>query len=313
MPDARLGVRAGGGAITTYPTKYATGEDFDRRANPNFTMVFFDATNFAVLPVGVERMDTEVYTELSEEAGAIGIGGVGLDNFAGLLTTLNLPSIANQTRSIFDHFDGDAIGELWGTDTGTGATVTQSTVAGEHAVLLNTGTTDESHATLVRTLTFPVTASLTLIEARLKISAITDVVFEFGLSDALSETGGLAFSSHDSTPVAVATNAAIMAWHAENTTPGETSTYLEIDTVNASTAARTATTQAFAAATYYTFAIAIDSDGDAGFFVNGTSVGSKTTAVATSAVLTPWISVKVKEASAARTVTVDYIRVSTDE
>lgn len=307
---SRLGYRNGSNVIETYPDQYATGEDFDRFANPTFTMLFFDVNNFAVLTPGTEQITTALYNELAAEAGAGGPGGVALDDYAGLLQNLGLTAVTSVPVSIFDDFDGDSINVEWQPTNASGATTSQSAVAGEHAALLTTGTTDEAYSTFARNLIYTVSDGLKLIEARFKVSAITDVVFEIGFSDAISETNGMAFSSHDSTPVAVATNAAVIAWHAENTTPGETSTHFEVCTVKASTATRTATSVALTAATFFTMAIAIDEDGDMSFYINGENVGNRTAGIATSAVLTPWVSIVCKEASASRVVTLDWIRIT---
>ena len=176
--------------------------------------------------------------------------------------------------------------------------------------MLATGATDEAWATLARRLIYPADATLNLVEARLKLNNITDVIFEFGFSDALSESAGLAMTSHDSTPVAVASNAALFAWHAETTGAGEISTALEVCTVNATTAARTTSTTALVNDTYVKLAIVIDEDGDAAFYINETLITSVATAVATAADLTPWVTVVCKEAAQSRSVTIDWIRAS---
>lgn len=310
MPN-RLGYRDGSGVITSLPEIYAdTGEVFNPQANPTYTLLFFDDNNFSVLQVGSEALPAATYDELAALAGAVGVGGVQVTDFAGILSNLGLSEIEDTSISVFDDFDGDVLEERWGTDTATGASVAISTVAGDHTVVLDSGASADEWATLVRRLIFPVSNSLTLIEARLKINDISDVIFEFGFSDALAEANGTAFSSHDATPVAVATNAAVFGWNADNTDVGEISTAFELNTVNADTAARATTTSVPVNDTYLNLSVVIDSDGDAGFFVNGTSAGSVEDAVATDAVLTPWITVVALQAAAARTVEVDWIRVS---
>jgi hypothetical protein len=309
MADPRLGYRDGSNVITTYPTQYADGTAFDRTANPTFTFLFFDVNNFAVLQVGTETISTTLYDALALAAGS-GASGVQFDDFAGLLQNLGLTDVDDIDVSVFDDFDGSALSSEWNTDLGSTGSAPISSIATEDALTLITGADDESFATLSRRLIYPVSASLNLVEARLKLSAITDVVFEFGFSDALSETLGLAFSSHDATPVAVADEAAVFAWHAEDTGVGEISTNLEIVTAKATVAARVVTTTPLVADTYIKLGVALDSDGDAAFYINEVFIASVEEALTTSADLTPWVSVVAKEAATSRTVTIDWIRAS---
>lgn len=307
-----IGYRDGNGVITSYPSFYAVEpeEAFDPQANPTFTLVFLDDNNFAVLPVGIEAIETDIRQQLETLAGTVGVGGIQVTDIAGFRTQLGLQDVDVQSVTVFDHFHGDELDSEWSPDAAAGASAGISSVAGEHAAVLDTGATANEWATLARRLIFPASSPLTLFEARVKVSDISDVIFEVGLSDAISETAGLALSSHDDTPVAVADNAALIAWHAEDTGAGEVSNAFEITTVNDGTAARNTTSVAPTADTYFTVAIAVDDNGDIGFFVNGESVGSVEDAIDTSAVLTPWLSISAPEAATARSLTVDWVRVS---
>ncbi len=308
MPDARLGYRNGSNVITTQPTQYATGEPFIAVQDLTPTFLWFDANNFCYLRPGTTQLNTDLYEELAEEAGSGGggAGGVSLSDPTGLVRSLGLVPMSLLGVGIFDDFTGSTLDSGWDPATGANGTAALDSAAGSHAVLLGTSTTEDEYSTLAYALEFPALRTLTWIETRLKLSVLTDVAFEFGLSDALSETNGLAFSSHDASPVAVATEAAVFGFHHE--TAGETTANLSLLTAKAGTATQAFSSTALVADTYVKLALAVNIAGDVGFYINETLVGSaRAAALTTSAVLTPWLTVKTYNTTA-KTLTVDYVR-----
>lgn len=309
MTDARLGVRNNSNVVTNSPTQYATGETFNALQDQTPTVLWFDRNNFCYLKPGTTQISTTLYDELATLAGTgAGTGSFAFGSFDGLLGALDLKTINETAVGFFDDFLGDTIASWLNTDTDANGTAALSATAGVHALELGTSTTDNEFITLTGgALNFMANVRLLLFEARLKISAVTETVLEFGWSDALSETAGLAFSSHDATPVDVASDAAILAWHAD-TGGSESTSYLSCLTVkNGGTPSQSFSTVALEANTYITLGVALNSAGDAGFYINGTYVTTVPTAIRTTVGLTPWVSVKTVDTSA-KTLTVDYIR-----
>lgn len=185
---------------------------------------------------------------------------------------------------------------------GTFATPAAQVAGGVAAIV--TGATDNNHNDIAYDLVHTVSGGWAFFEARIaSITAITTRAIEVGFSDALSETNGLAFTSSDSTPVAVADNAAIFQYNTDDT-PGD---IWVAASVNAGgTPQATALTAAPVADTYQTLRVEVSPEGDAYFYVAGSLVATLTDAVATTAVLTPWVAVKTLAGSAV-TVNVDYL------
>lgn len=313
----RIGTRnATTGVYTVLPTEYATGQEFVPAANPTFSVLLLSDTQFVVLLPGSEgELSDTLLASLQAEAGLAIDVSEGVTNISGVRTTLGLTDVATEPLVIFDNFfTSETLDTNW--------TVTHASTNGDedasisatvedHTVILDTGATASAFQTLTRALIFPVSLSPTLFEARLRLNDVTDVILEFGLTDALNHANGQSFTDYSSTPTAVATNALIMAWN-DDTTGAAPATNLSLLNVNASTAGQSdaSPVTALTNATYVTLAIAVDSTGDAGFFVDGVNVGGANLAVATTSVFTPWISVIATQAASARTVEVDWIRVS---
>lgn len=308
MTDPRLGYRNVSNVVTTVPTEYATGETFVALQDATPTTLWFDSNNFSYLRPGTTQVNSVLYAELAALAGTGGAGGADFGIYSGLLAAVDVAPVSDVSVNRFDDFIGDTIDPTYSSAIGTAATITASSGSGVHAALLTTGTTNPDWATLALGLQWPVNATLTLFEARLKLSAVTEVQLEVGLSDALSETAGLAFSSHDATPVAVATNAVMFGFH-NSASPSEATSFWSKLSVKADVATQSFTTTALAADTYVKLSIAVNSAGNIGFYINDVSVGSVEAAVATSAVLTPWISVKTTNTTS-KILTVDYWRVA---
>ncbi len=208
----------------------------------------------------------------------------------------------------FDDFVGDAIDTRWDEDLATGSAIAiQAALNG--TIRFSTDTDDNDHATLALGLHWRVNKGLTVFEARVtQVSAITLRAVEIGLSDALSETAGLAFSSHDATPVDVADNAAVFAINSD-----ESVATWSLCSVNAGTPQRSDSAVAPVAGTFQGFRIVIDEDGNAAFYIDANGdeedyrlVGTHLLAVAPTAILTPWITLK-SLSGAIKTMDVDYI------
>lgn len=202
---------------------------------------------------------------------------------------------------VVDHFLGAAVNTRWATDLSTGATVAindQET----GVVRLSTDDTDDDHATLALGLHFLVSKGWTFFEARIKsVTAITARALEFGLSDALSETNGLAFSSHDATPVDVATDAAVFGYNTD-----ESMTTFSALSVKAGGTPQYTLLAGAPSTSFIKLGVLIDSAGNAYFYVNGVLVATHLLAVATTALLTPWITLK-SLSGAIKEIDVDYI------
>ena len=249
-------------------------------------------------------------------AGDIGGDNLRLGDAAGRLTLHDWEALravyansgSREYVGFFDDFLGDAVDARWDDDLATGATIAIQ-AAQNGTIRFSTDTDDNDHATLALGLHWLVSKGLTVFEARLaSVTAITLRAIEIGLSDAVSETAGLAFSSHDATPVDVATNAALFAINSD-----ESVATWSLLSVNAGTPARDDSAITPVAGTFQGFKIVIDEFGNVDFYIDSDGdeadyqlVGSHALGVAPTAVLTPWISLKSLSA-AAKSIDVDYV------
>lgn len=206
----------------------------------------------------------------------------------------------------FDHFEGDSLKAEWATNLSTGATIapTSPTVAGG-AIAFATDTDDDDFATLALGLHWLVSNGDIWFETRVKnMSAITLRAVEIGLSDALSETNGLAFSSHDATPTAVATDAAIFGYNTDDSMT--TWSCLSVNGGGTPQYTTASSTYAPVAGTWQKFAVNLTSAGVATFLINDVVIATHSAAVATTGLLTPWISLK-SLSGAIKTIQCDYV------
>lgn len=200
-------------------------------------------------------------------------------------------------------FLGDAVNEEFAPNLSSSSTAAISAASGG-VCRLTTHTDDNANATLVLGLNWLVSNGWTVFKARVKnVSAITARAVEIGLSDAVSESNGQAFTSHDSTVVAVATNAALFGFNDDDSMTTFSACSVNADTAAVTTAVGTPSTS------WTKYEIRINSSGTAYFYVDNVLVATHTSAVATTAVLTPWISVTNLTAAAARSIDVDYVGV----
>ena len=212
---------------------------------------------------------------------------------------LNSPSYVGY----FDHFLGDLLRDEWATDLSTGATIATGSLEGGQAVF-TLDTDDNDHATLALGLHWLVSNGGMFLEVAVKqITAITVRAVEVGFSDALSETNGLAFSGF-ATPTAVATDAAVFHYNTDDsmTTWGAIS-------VNGGGTPQATTLTGAPSTSFSKLKLMVDSAGVAKFFVDGTLEATHSAAVATTGLLTPWITLKSLSA-AAKVMHVDYVSVS---
>lgn len=143
-------------------------------------------------------------------------------------------------------------------------------------------------------------------ETAVQLDQIADTVLEVGLSDALSESAGLAFSDHSVGGVTdVATDAAVLVFDS-----AVGANWLA-NAVNSGTPAAVDTGLVAAIDTWYAIRIEVAPSGNAFFYVNGTLAAEIEDAVAVDALLGPWLSLVTLGTSAA-VASVDYLGVLGD-
>lgn len=179
-----------------------------------------------------------------------------------------------------------------------------ATVANSALALLTAATGDDWSTVALGT-HWTISNGWTFFEARFKVNAITTVGFEVGLSDAVSETAGVAFSDHSVAGVTdVATNAIVFAFDT-----ADTMTNIALNYSNDGTPGAVDLGVAPVADTYVSVRLEINEDGDVNVYVNGSFVTSVTAAIDPSATVGPWLTVLARTTSA-RTLSVDYVAVS---
>jgi hypothetical protein len=210
-----------------------------------------------------------------------------------------------------DDFLGDTLNPTWVPDLSTSSTAALNQQA-NGAVRLTTHTDDNANATLALGLHWLVSNGPMAFWARFtNITAITARAVEVGVSDALSETNGQAFTSHDATPVAVADDAALFGFNADDTM----TTMAAVSVNGGGTPQQTQSVLTPVAATWNMVGIVIDAAGNAYFYTSTpgavpTLVATHALAVATTALLTPWISITNLTAATARTMDVDFVTIA---
>ena len=306
MPDARLGFQSNAGDITTVPTLYHDSVGAPANVMDIATRVYITTNDFVVLRPGVAGITA------AERAIFLGLVGASsnVSDIGTTYTTLGLEALT--VIGFTDDFpDATLDTAKWGADLGASGAITVPNDSGVTAGLLATGTTDDSHATLASDLSYVSSNASLIAEARIKLSATTNVAIEFGFSDAVSEAAGQAFTSYDVTPVAVASNAAIFGF-LHDAGAAETNTNWSALTVNADTAAFLDTSIVPITSDYVKIAVAVAYDSvnaqvDAGFFINDVLVASATDVMAADIQLFAWLSIACKE-TADKQVEVDYAR-----
>lgn len=206
----------------------------------------------------------------------------------------------------FDNFGGAALSTRWGTSLSTGATIATNAQVGG-AIRFTTDTDDDDFAILSSGLNYRINNGWTVFSARVKsVTAITLRAIEIGISDATTETGGLAFSNHSTSGVtAVADNALVFGYD----TDASMTTWAANTVRAAGTPTATALTGLAPSLTYQNFDILVNNQGDAWFYVDGNLVASKVDAIAPTAVVTLWIALKSLSA-ATKSIDVDFAGIS---
>jgi hypothetical protein len=207
----------------------------------------------------------------------------------------------------FDDFLTATIGlttagsEMWITFAGTDANATAlaiNNVSPEGTADMGSGNADGTEDGSVMSLILLAKGSLislgtTVFETRLSLSALTGCSMNAGLSDTLATTAERLLYTVNSGTVADGglslANAACFSFDFDATA----NTVWTICTENGGTIATTETTTGttVTANTYATLRIEVDEDGDARFYVNGVLTNTVTTAVATTALLIPYIAI----------------------
>lgn len=204
--------------------------------------------------------------------------------------------------SLFDSLFGVA-GETisgWTADAGSTGTATYTGTGG--GVLTTAAAAANDHVTISVGQPLVAENGTIFFEAQVSLAAITEIAVEIGLSDAASETAGLAFSDHTVGGVTdVATDAVVVAFDT-----GDSLTNWTVNTSNNGTPQAADTAVAVAATTNYTFRLVVNTDGDVDVYVNGTLTNSITDAIATDANVGAWITCVTRGASA-RTLNLKYV------
>lgn len=213
-------------------------------------------------------------------------------------------NICCEKHVYFNDFDGAAVDETNDVDVneahgGSGAINAQD----NGAYRLTTSTSDNDKCEVATGLYWKARNNCVM-EARVKVDAITTVGINVGWSDAAEEADNQVAFEIDGTTITdrctdgvcwvFDTDATTDVWYMCNTKDG--------------TQAGTSYGVAPVASTYEVFRIALNSDGDATFYRNGEAVGYKASAVTTTIALTPYVAVISRAGTAARNLDIDYIK-----
>lgn len=252
-------------------------------------------SNFAVIPAGSAGV---------KEAGVV-LGAPDGKPHVHYYSDLRFALAKNNPAYVtqFDDFTGAAISEQWAFAGSGGSGAVRAGVNGG-VYRLTTGGTDTNNYTLAATASWKVSNGVHVFVAKVaSATALTSRAWEIGISDAVSETNGLAFSDHTVSGVTdVATDALVFA---RDTADSGTSNFV-INTVNTGTPAAYNTGVAPVAGTFNKFTIIVDEDGDAWFYIDDDLIWEKAGAIATTALVTPWITIVTRTGSAA-SIDVDYV------
>lgn len=210
-------------------------------------------------------------------------------------------SVGKNRFGFFDDFLGDALLTNWQANagsTGTNAPVLDQ-VGG--VVALTTAATLSDHVTLALGTHFRASDGWLFFDARVTLPALTLIAVEVGLSDAVSETAGLAFSNHTVAGVVdVATNAVVFAFDSA----GDVN--WNINTVKEGTPQAVNTGVLPIVSVYNNLSIRVSPEGRAFFYIDDTLVGNVANAITPTIALTPWVTV-VARVAGAKVIRIDYI------
>jgi hypothetical protein len=187
--------------------------------------------------------------------------------------------------------------------TGTALIEGAAGVAGG-AIKLLTAATSADYTTIAVGAHWSATSDWLFYETSVKLGQLTATTFETGMSDAISETAGLAFSDHTVASVTdVATDGFVFAYDS-----AAGANWL-INTVKNGTPQAYNTGVAANTSSYVRLTARINVSGDITFFVDDTLITTLEDAITPTVLVTPWASI-VATAAAAKNVLIDYVSVS---
>ena len=231
---------------------------------------------------------------------------------------------ANPTKEthfeVFDDFLAAALDATnnWITfkgTTGTTQVATTVTAPEGQVTMINGAANDAQDKTVLSTILLAkgslISLGKTVFETRVSFSAITGCSWGFGLGDALAADTEVANYTVDSGVVADAgaiTNAISFVFDTDATTGQWQACSTNGGTVG-NAAAEEPLTDLPSVNTYQTLRIEVDASGDARFYINGVLRATRATAVATTALLIPYIwGDSAVDAQTSCTVAIDYIK-----
>jgi hypothetical protein len=210
----------------------------------------------------------------------------------------------------FDDFLGDLIRDEWDGQSGSDAQALNPSVSGIDGTVVmvggNAGTgVAADNSMLGLALNFEADNGGLFIEAKCKLSAITNVIVNIGFTDvAPSTTEELPLEYNTTTITSTASNAVAAVFDT-----GATTDNWHLIGVKANTdTAAVNTGLAPVADTYQTFKLVVNASGNAGLYINGALVASVDNAVTVTTDLTP-ILIIVPDTTTSVTMTCDYVMV----
>ena len=218
-------------------------------------------------------------------------------------------STGRDNFGIFEDFLGDIGGSSapagWTEDADSTGTVLPSATPGAEGgqVVFTTPATADDHITLSLGTHWNIANGWLFFEHYVQLGQLADTIWEGGLSDALSETNGLAFSDHSVAGItAVADDALAFAYDSD------VNGNWHVNTVNDGGTPQAFDTGIAATTDFVQLSIRVSPTGTAYFYIDGVLVQEVEDAV-NSVALTPWLSLTALAASAV-TANVDYVGVT---
>lgn len=270
-------------------------------------------TESSALGVG-DIIDVAIVDAVASGSRTVLTEGVALmvfSNSAGVVTT-RLRAATNTMVRLFDDFEGSTLSTSWGHPTkgSDGATVDFAVSADVNGKIRGTtgagagGTMAANGVMIYRALNWKANMGGVAMEARVQISAITNISMYVGFTDQVSTlTAPITSAASADTITTNASNAVGFMFDTSMTT-----TKIWLVGVAADVDA-TAQSSGIApvAATYITLRVELTTAGVATFFINNVAVGTAMTgAVTATTAITPCVSVFTRTAASA-TLDVDYI------
>jgi hypothetical protein len=209
----------------------------------------------------------------------------------------------------FDDFNDEAIDARWAVANSSGTAAQNATIAlaANGTVTMLPGTTDNGSTSLIGPIKWNGDNNCGM-EVRLKVSAITDIHVEVGFVNGVPASNTGAVNDID-TPTVYMTDGAVVAVDTDQTL--KTMAFVTVGSTTGQDAAKVnCGTKMFAVDTYMTIAVQLTGN-NATCFIDGEQYSAAYDAegnVEGGTLLGPWIFIQ-NRGTAARTLTVDYIRV----